>query len=780
MKFFYSPYSLLLIAVLIFSSAIKGQYISVNTGYTADQLVKDIFIGSKNASCITVDNVKVTGWDFGSGDLSYGYFNRNTTSFEIDEGIILSSGKAPEAVGAFTGIQSATASGWGGDPDLETGANITNTTNATILEFDFTSNQSDKISFDYMFLSEQYLRTTDPGTCGYTDGFAFLIKKIGDPDYTNIAVIPGTETPITSNNVRGVGGKCPAVNDNYFGRYNPDNSAVSFNGQTAILTAKTDVVPGQKYHIKLVIADQGNGLYDSGVFLKAGSFTGNINLGPDLTLDNEIPLCKGGFHDIKTISGGVSYRWFRNGIPIPGTDDIDTYRATQPGDYNVKIELSSGCTLEGNLRIEDAPVANIDSSAILICDDDFDGKFTEKLSKYNTQIVTNFSREFTIEYFTQGGVKINPDSDFEFTQNPQDITVKVRAFNCTPDSYTIQFYHGQQLTMDYPQQPVNPPVFDVCDNELKGNVTKNLDDYIPFMTNEILNPNDVNFYEKESDLKKSQNAVNKQQTLSTAVKEKTFYIRIKKPGNFCDNYSSFKLAFKQPKKSTVLKDTIICKGTTVDLDAGTGFDPVVGSGFTSYKWDDGSTTRIVKNKPAGEYWVELGFNGCIYKQFVKVSEPEDLIISNVLIEDNKVIILPSNGIPPYQYSLDGQPYQSSNVYENVTKGRHTIIVRDACGFVAQDFSIIGIKNVITPNDDGFNDFIDYSDLMTKSDPRLEIYDRNGQLVFKGDPNNQYIWSGKTNGRPLSTSSYWYILEWNESGNPKRAQHTGWIFLKNRN
>jgi hypothetical protein len=43
-----------------------------------------------------------------------------------------------------------------------------------------------------------------------------------------------------------------------------------------------------------VIADHGDssGLYDSAVFLKSGSFTGNVNIGNDLTLDNADPLCE--------------------------------------------------------------------------------------------------------------------------------------------------------------------------------------------------------------------------------------------------------------------------------------------------------------------------------------------------------------------------------------------------------------------------------------------------------------------------------------------------------
>ena len=132
--------------------------------------------------------------------------------------------------------------------------------------------------------------------------------------------------------------------------------------------------------------------------------------------------------------------------------------------------------------------------------------------------------------------------------------------------------------------------------------------------------------------------------------------------------------------------------------------------------------------------------------------------------------------------MDNGNYQSSNVFNNVTLGNHTVYVqgKDGCAIVSQNFSLINTQNVITPNQDGANDVIDYSSLSTKLDPRLEIYDRSGVLIFKGDSNNQFIWDGKQNGRVLPTASYWYILEWNEAGNPERTRITGWILLKNRN
>lgn len=779
-RFLFSLISFFCVAVTNYT---KAQYINTNITYTAQDLV-DKFIGAQNASCITVSNVSATGELFGGTDLSYGYFDKGSSNFEIDEGIILSTGRVSKASGPNNNLQSEFVSGWGGDNDLidvlqQSGLPTDNILNATSLEFDFVSLQSDKISFDYMFLSEEYRNTN----CRYSDAFAFLIKEANTTNpYQNIALVPGTSTPVTSLSINGA--TLCERNIEYFGGFNGVNTPTNFNGQTKVLKAIANIQKGVKYHIKLVIADHGDssGLYDSAVFLKSGSFTGNVNIGNDLTLDNADPLCENIPYRIQptpSINDPLAeYHWFKDGLPLSVPITQSYYDVlNDEGNFSVSIKLGSGCRLQGQVKIEKAPVAIIDTSPIMICDDDFDGKYIEKLSKFTNQIVTNFSGNFKVEYYTQAGIQINPDNNFEFTQNPQDITVKVGAFSCTPDAYTLRFYHGSQLQMNYPQQPAPAtiPVFDVCDNELKGSKTVNLDDYIGLMTTETLNPADVKFYEKISELKADKPSISKSQTLSPTQAEKTFYIRISKAGNFCDNYSSFKLRFKQPKKSSILKDTIICKSTTTDLEVEPAFD--------YYEWsngEQGTSVNKIKNQKAGDYWVKLTSNGCTYQQFVKISEPQDLVINNALIEGNKVTVFAANGIPPYQYSLDGQPYQTSNVYENVPKGQHIVTVRDACGTAVQSFTIIGVKNVITPNDDGVNDFIDYSDLLTKSDPRFEVYDRYGNLVFKGDVNNQFIWNGKLNSRVLSTSSYWYILEWNETGNPKRVQITGWILLKNRN
>ena len=449
-------------------SFVKAQYISVDTNYTAEQLVRDVFFGTANAGCINVSNITINGWDFGNGNKSFGYFNRNGSGFEIDQGIILSTGSALEAIGPNDYIQTYnTASpfytdSWLGDDDLEQSVNIRNTSNATVLEFDFTTTLSTKISFQYMFLSEQYLRQDDPGTCGFTDGFAFLIRKSGETQYRNLALIPNTNIPITSNNVRGSGGQCTPQNELYFGHYNPEESPTNFNGQTAILDAITDIEPGETYHMKLVIADQGNPRYDSAVMLKAGSFVGFQDLGSDRLFSLNNALCEGETLPLDVTRSGATYQWLKDGAPISGATS-GTYTVFSPGFYEVEIH-QSGCLIKGSIRIEYGAKPTVTEQTFALCDEDVDGDYDLNLQNYNAQIVTNFNDHYVFKYYQfqsdaiAGNTNTLPDV-YTVLANTT-VYVRVENGNCISDIKPIHFETRGKI-------PLNT-VADksICDNNL--------------------------------------------------------------------------------------------------------------------------------------------------------------------------------------------------------------------------------------------------------------------------------------------------------------------------
>ena len=263
--------------VVTFSTLPVSPYLNANgTQYNPEQLVSNVLVSNP---CITISNItSSTGTNFGSVN-GIGYFTNNNPTFPLSSGIILSTGNVINAHGPNTANIGDGVSSWLGDPQLEaiittaTG-NVMNSYNATKLEFDFTS-LNEFMSFNFLFASEEY------GTfqCAYSDAFAFLLTDLATGITTNLAVVPGTSSPVSVVTIRDMinNNGCSSVNPAFFGAYNLGNniysSASNFNGQTVLMTASSAILPNHPYHIKLVVADRGDSIYDSAVFIEAGSFT---------------------------------------------------------------------------------------------------------------------------------------------------------------------------------------------------------------------------------------------------------------------------------------------------------------------------------------------------------------------------------------------------------------------------------------------------------------------------------------------------------------------------
>lgn len=750
--------------VLLIATSINAQFIQVSRDYTPTQLVQDIFLGS---DCIEVDerSIEITGFK-NSSNISYGYFEKGSSNFPLENGILLSTGNLHGAVGPNNNLQSFTAGNWEGDRDLEEALGITNTLDATILEFDFISHQDDQINFEYIFASEQYLRTASEGRCGYTDGFAFLIKEVDSrDDYLNIAVIPNTSTPVSVLTIFGDGGLCPPINPQYFRQFNVGNSATNFNGETVVLNAVANIIPGRKYHIKLVIADQGNGLYDSGVFLKAGSFSGGKDIGEDLLIQNNNALCLGETILIDaTTANAISYKWFRNNTEIQGATNA-TYTVNSPGNYKVEIFLASGCTITAERRIEYYSSLSLLETSFTFCNENLEGDTTLILSDYNNQILTIANAAIIKYYATEIDAEANRNEileiSFNSTETTKTVFVAISTDSCPPSIHPITFNKKASSTA-----PISP-IIEICDDLLDNQEAIRLEDYLNFIPN--LNDG-YRFFESEFDAKNNRNPINEQQILTG---DTTYYIRFSQ-GDLCENITSITFKLKQAKKSVSLIDQTICEGATTTLDAGSGFD--------SYLWlHNGSTSRFLTDVSVGTHQVRLEFNGCYYVQEVTVHAAENPVIENVIVTGTTVTVIVTNPTSEYLYALDDRPYQTSNIFYNVGIGNHTILVKSSrsCNPVTQDFSIVNMVNFISPNDDGINDVLDYSDLIYKLNPKFQIYDRYGQVLFNGNSANNYIWDGTFNGKKVASGSYWYTLEWTEAGTEEVNRQTNSILVKSK-
>ncbi len=255
--------------------------LSLNNGYA--QL---IITAHPNAQALAQrlvgDGVSISNVSFTGNPLMASFFlNRaNRTNIGIDSGIVLTTGQA-KSIGNNWGVDgngtgpasTLDASGnWGlpGDNDLSTAVGNFDLEDACVLEFDFVP-LGDSIKFNYVFSSEEYVPDY---VCSFNDVFAFFISGPGITGLKNIALIPNTNTPVSIFNVNDVqGGTCPNNTQYYID--NRTNVFFTHDGHTVVLTAKEKVQPCQTYHLKLVLADSGDDMVDTGVFLQARSLSSN-------------------------------------------------------------------------------------------------------------------------------------------------------------------------------------------------------------------------------------------------------------------------------------------------------------------------------------------------------------------------------------------------------------------------------------------------------------------------------------------------------------------------
>ena len=269
--------TLLIVFGLLAATEASAQLVVDNT-LTPQQLVEDILLGQG----VVASNITFTGTN-----VQRAYFDGTNSNIGLPEGVILSSGNVNTAIGPNNAGGAGTGVGGAGDDDLELLSGV-NSFDAAILEFDFVPT-GDSINFGYVFGSEEY----NEYVCGtVNDVFGFFLSGPGIAGpYTNgaenIALIPGTTTPVSINTVNngtvginGTASNCANIDPNWasYNVYFTDNAAgtsIQYDGFTVVLQARAEVICGETYHIKMAISDGGDGVFDSGVFLEARSFSSN-------------------------------------------------------------------------------------------------------------------------------------------------------------------------------------------------------------------------------------------------------------------------------------------------------------------------------------------------------------------------------------------------------------------------------------------------------------------------------------------------------------------------
>jgi gliding motility-associated-like protein len=337
-----------------------SQLINTSTSLPVDQLVQQ----SLGNNCVDITNVTSNINGTVDGLNSFGSFTRGSSSFPFNEGFFLSTGNGNRVgnTSIATDLSDGTTA-WGGDNDLESLTGISNTINATVIEFDLIST-SNKISFNYLLASEEYQQNYP---CNVGDRFALLLKPQGGT-YQNIAVLPQTSTPVGIFTVHPeVVGQCDAANDSFFAGQNIGDT--NFEGRTVTLNATTNVIPNTIYHLKMVIADQSSfdpTAYDSAIFIEAGSLRAEVDLGPDLFPCQDTTLNADIGNNLAT------FKWFRDQTEITGQNS-STILADTTGNYRVEISVvlpESNCIISDEVFVTiDPNQINVAISDQITCDD---------------------------------------------------------------------------------------------------------------------------------------------------------------------------------------------------------------------------------------------------------------------------------------------------------------------------------------------------------------------------------------------------------------------------
>ena len=739
---------------LLIAEKSYSQNVNIDDTFTAQQLVENVLI---NNPCATVSNVTVSGDPFSGAQQSYGYFSNGGGSFPFANGVILCTARASRAAGPNTNLIDEGQNAWQGDLDLEQAINMSNTYNATTLEFDFTP-QNSNFRFNYIFASEEYQGTAP---CRYSDGFAFLLKEVGSSaPYQNLALIPGTTTPVLVTSVHpAIAGSCAAANESYFGGYNNSGAPINFNGQTVVMTAQATVIPGRSYHIKLVIADHENVRYDSAIFLGGGSFNLGIDLGPDRLVATNNPICEDTPITLNATQTGMNnYQWFLNGSAMSGeTNPTLTISNSVSGTYSVNITTSTGsCSSSGSCALEFVPKPQLVATTLLACDDNQDGSAVFNLNQIDGLVTNNNSSYGPVVYFEsltaaqQFNLSQSILTPTSFVSAPKTIYAAVQTnFGCiTVVPIDLQFSTAiVPQTLSYASCDL--------DGTLDGYFEFTLTNIDPLLLTGLPAGLVINYYSTLADAENGQNALPALFT-NTIVEAQTIFAKITN-GADCFGISRISLEVNRNLPANFADTTLyLCPLQTLDL----AVDPV----FNSYNWSTGATNASIAITEANTYTLTVSdANGCeATKNFYVIAsgEPSITAIQVDHFQNNGgtvQVTVAGNGI--YQYSLNGTNFQLSPVFTDVAPNEYTLTVEDTrgCGKDTETIYVLDYPRFFTPNGDGFNDRWRIANLNLVYKAQLRIFDRFGKLLQEFNELSEG-WDGLFLGQPLPADDYWFSIQ----------------------
>jgi gliding motility-associated-like protein len=753
-----------------FDIAIFRYSLDVDESMNAQQIVNNVLV--EDSDCFSPTNISwQNGKMFSANYNSIGVFTETYDSpLVMSSGIVISNGALVDNLSGnprisgpssfFNSTSPGTNSAWPGDNDLRVYLNQNLPINrpireASFIEFDFVA-PTDFLSIDYMYLSEDYGNYQ----CNqfFTDGMAFFLTDItaGTP-LENIATIPGTNIPVTTQTLRDAqyfngntsGGddpNCTSENETFFDVYNSDpyrlnsnpngdiiygETATNFRGQSKMLTAEATLIPGHTYHIKMVIGDRGDYGIDSAIFIRSASFSaGNIDIGDDFLMSNNTAICPNSTTTLSSSlpdNGTYNFQWFLDGNPITPDGTNATFEASVPGTYSLEATINNTtCSFTDDVIVEFYPSETFTANTLQECGSNGFAQFD--LSENEVVI---FSGVNAADYTIQG-----------YYNSLVDAQAQTGAIN-TPTAYQNSVAN------------TNETIVAAVQNNTTGCFA-----YVSFDIEVLDTPAVTNLIAVNSTVCENDNAVFN--ITGTANATVTYQINngadqtvvLDGAGNASITVTNV-TANVVLTLSNIVDNQMICSDTLTTTETVTfiATPQVI------------SVTPVVSPIIAGET-----------AQFVITGTANSIVTYEFNNEGTQTVTLDANGEATVSYTnaqVDIAIF-TTNISETVNSCNATSILSDVV--IVDQPSILPITTIIpqgiSPNGDGLNDSFDLNSLDISS---LIIYNRYGTEVFLKTNGYTNEWFGQDkNGNKLPTGTYYYALTFVD-GTVKAS----WVYLNRK-
>lgn len=480
-------------------------------------------------------------------------------------------------------------------------------------------------------------------------------------------------------------------------------------------------------------------------------------------------LCTNDVYTLTTeVIPGATYSWTQDGNPLTETSNELTINTA--GNYQVFIETNTNCGDQNGQAIvtyTTGPDA-FDGNLFQCGTSDFS---TFNLNQADEELTGNVAGLSTQFFLTQldadnGTSPLNGQS-YNNVSNPQNVFVRVI------DNNTSCFNTSVLSIGVSTSQLANFEASEVCDEQESpdGMNTFNLDDYSPLILFGLPAGFTISYYSTYNDALLEQNELPLVYNNVTPYSE-TIYSRIEN-GNVCYGINEVLLTVSPLPELGEDETILYCiNNSSLSLILDSGLQDTNTSNYTFYWDNEGESTQSISVNTVGIYTVTVTHNisSCSNtRTFIieasNIATVDEIIITDGQLQNNSITILTS-GEGDYEYALEDEdgittPFQTLNAFTNLRPGVYKVYIRDIkndCGTIEDQVSIIGFPLYFTPNGDGEHDTWHFygANRRTQSNAIVFIYDRYGKLITQLKPNGPG-WDGTFNGKQLPQSDYWFSV-----------------------